>query len=96
MPTWRARVTAAGRIVIPAAVLREVGLEVGEAVVVRIEDGEIRIVGVRQAVSKAQEIVRHHVPNGRSLVDELLAERRGKPGVAKWNDGASRRRVSGP
>ena len=77
MQTWRTRVEPDGRVVIPAAARRAAGLDVGDTVVVHVADGEIRIMSLQRAISRAQAIVRRYVPDDRSLVDELIAERRG-------------------
>ena len=65
-----------GRVVIPAEFRKSLGLKAGEVVMVSLEDGEIRIQSLREAIRRAQEMVREVVPEGRSLVDELIAERR--------------------
>ncbi|GAA6616220.1 hypothetical protein NUACC26_020200 [Scytonema sp. NUACC26] len=39
-------------------------------------NGEVRICTLKQAIKRAQEIVRRYVPEGRSLSDELITERR--------------------
>jgi AbrB family looped-hinge helix DNA binding protein len=72
----RTKIAAGGRIVIPAAARRAAGLDVGDEVIVRVEDGEIRIMSLQRAISRAQAIVRSYIPADRSLVDELIAERR--------------------
>ncbi len=61
---------------IPAELRRELGLEIGDEVIVRLEGGELRILTRGEAVKRAQEKVRRHVKGSRSLVDELSAERR--------------------
>lgn len=72
----KTRLGEGGRIVIPVEYRQALGLQVGDEVIVRMEDGEIRIFTLRQALKRAQEIVRRYIPEGRSLVDELIAERR--------------------
>ena len=72
----RAKVDRGGRIVIPAEFRRAIGVREGEDLIVRLENGEIRLLTLAQAIRRAQELVRRHVPEGRSLSDELLAERR--------------------
>ena len=72
----RTTIAEGGRVVIPAEFRKALGLKSGEAVMVGVEDGEIRIQSVRHAIRLAQEMVREMVPEGRSLVDELIAERR--------------------
>ena len=52
------------------------GLAVGDTVVVRLEDGAIRLVKPDEAIRRAQALVRTHVTPGRSLSEELIAERR--------------------
>ncbi len=44
--------------------------------ILELEDGELRLFSPARAIRRAQEIVRDHVPQGRSLAAELLAERR--------------------
>jgi AbrB family looped-hinge helix DNA binding protein len=71
-----ARINENGRVVIPASFRRALGLQAGDAVVLRIENNEIRITTLRQRLQRAQQIVRKHVSRKVSLVDELIAERR--------------------
>ncbi len=76
MTDIRSKITGGGRVVIPAEYRRALGLHDGDEVVLRLIDGEVRIISVREAIRRAQEIVRQYVPRGRSLADELIAERR--------------------
>jgi antitoxin PrlF len=52
------------------------GINIGDEVVLRIEDDELRITTLKRRIQQAQRLVRKHVKPGRSLVDELIAERR--------------------
>jgi AbrB family looped-hinge helix DNA binding protein len=70
------RVDSAGRIVLPAQVRKELGLQPGSEVIVRFEDGELHITTRKAELRKVQEMVRKYIPKGVSLVDELIAERR--------------------
>ncbi len=65
-----------GRVVIPVEYRRALGLRAGDAVVVQLDDGALRILTRAQAIWRAQEIVAKYVSPERSLVDELIAERR--------------------
>lgn len=67
-----------GRIVIPADYRRALGLKIGDEVILRMADGEVHILTRRQAIKKAQALVRKHVPERKSLVRELIRERRGE------------------
>lgn len=71
-----AKINENGRIVIPAAMREALGIVPGEELVLRIEDDELRITTMRHRIERARELVRRHVKPGRSLVDELMAERR--------------------
>lgn len=72
----RTKIDKQGRIIIPARERKQLGLKPGEAVVLSVEDGELRIRSIRESVRHAQAIIRQYIPEGRSLVDELIAERR--------------------
>ena len=72
----RMRVNENGRVVIPAPFRKALGINIGDEVVARIEDGELRISTLKHRIEKAQRLVRKHVKSGKSLVDELIAERR--------------------
>ncbi len=65
-----------GRIVIPPEYLKALGIEVGDTLILRLEDGEVRIFTPQHAIRKAQELVSKYLPEGRSLSDELITERR--------------------
>lgn len=70
------RVNENGRVVIPASFRKRLGIRVGDEVVLRIEDDELRITTLKRNIERAQRLVRKHVKRGKSLVDELIAERR--------------------
>lgn len=55
---------------------RALGVEEGDELVVRLEDGELRLSSRKTSLKRAQERVRRYVPEGVSLSDELIAERR--------------------
>ena len=72
----RQRVNENGRIVIPASFRKALGINIGDEVVLRMEDDELRITTLKRRVERAQRLVRKHAKRGTSLVDELIAERR--------------------
>lgn len=71
-----AKITMGGRVLIPADFRKRLGLEVGDEVILALEEGTVRLMPPREAIRRAQALVRAHVPEGRSLSEELLAERR--------------------
>lgn len=76
MTSTTARVDRRGRITIPAALRRALGLEPGAAAVLTPDCPELRVVSLAERIRRAQELVRRHVPAGRSLSQELIALRR--------------------
>lgn len=74
--TLKTKIQDGGRLVIPAAYRKALGLKPGDEVLLSIEDGEIRLVSTRQAVAQAQNLLRRYIPKGRSLSMELIKERR--------------------
>jgi len=65
-----------GRLVIPAAYRKALGVVPGDELIVILEQGELRIMTPSQAVRLSQAMVRRYVPQGTPLVDDLLADRR--------------------
>ena len=65
-----------GRLVIPAEYRKSLGLKTGDEVILVLEEGEVRLLTPQRAIQRAQALVRRYVPKGRSLVKELLEERR--------------------
>ena len=65
-----------GRLVIPIAYRKKMRISAGHRLILRYEDGSLRIMTARQAVQFAQSLVRRYVQEDRSLADELIAERK--------------------
>jgi antitoxin PrlF len=76
MTEIRTKLAEGGRIVIPAEYRQALNLHVGDEVILRLEDGALRIFTPSQAIKHAQELLRPYLPQGRSLSDELIVERR--------------------
>ena len=65
-----------GRIVIPAEFRRALGLHEGDELSVTLEAGTLKLMTRAAAVTRAQDMVAARTRGERSLVQELLAERR--------------------
>ena len=76
METQAVKIGPGGRIVIPARFRDQLGVKPGDTVWLEVVDEQLRITSIRQAIRHAQDLVRQYVPEGVSLVDELIAERR--------------------
>lgn len=65
-----------GRVLIPASVRRELGLEAGEALSLSVVDGEIRLGSRLHAIRRMQQrLAKLHDPD-EPAVESLLRERR--------------------
>lgn len=65
-----------GRVVVPAAFREALRLKEGDALIALVENGEVHLLTGEAAMRRAQAFVRTFVPEGVSLVDELLGDRR--------------------
>lgn len=71
------KMTEGGRIVIPAEIRNRLGFRVGETFSLEIDkDDSLRISSRNQALRRAQQLFRKHVPEGVSVVDGFIADRR--------------------
>lgn len=70
------QVKEAGRIVLPAEVRAHLQIAEGDTLMLQVIDDEIRLLSRRAAVRRAQDLVRQYIPEGLSLSEELIAERR--------------------
>ena len=75
-PEARLRVNENGRVVIPASFRKALGINAGDEVVLRLENDELRITTLKHRLERARRRIRQYVKPGRSLADELIAERR--------------------
>jgi AbrB family looped-hinge helix DNA binding protein len=72
-----------GRVVIPAAIRKEMGLEGTVDLIFRYEDGTLTVETIEDAVAYVQSVVAQYVVSDGSLVDEFLADRRAEA-AAEW------------
>lgn len=71
-----AKLGEGGRMVIPARFRKALGVNTGDDLIVVLEEEELRIFTRRQAIKRAQGILRRYIPQGRILSEELIRERR--------------------
>ncbi|MGA9062267.1 MAG: AbrB/MazE/SpoVT family DNA-binding domain-containing protein [Terracidiphilus sp.] len=72
----KARLSANGRIVIPAAIREQLGIRPGDPVLMEVEDGVLRIESYPTRIARIQREFAQFIPPGVSLADELIRERR--------------------
>ncbi len=76
MLTSTARIGKAGRLVIPAALRRELGIEAGDEVILRLDEKGLHLSTPAQALARAQAFVKALGVDRRNLAAELVTERR--------------------
>lgn len=77
MTQQRVKVADDGSVVLPAEVVRAMGLVPGNDVVLEVRpDGTLLADSPAAAWKEAQRLVQERIPPGVSLVDELIADRR--------------------
>jgi len=65
-----------GRVVIPASMRAELGIQSGGKVIARVVDGTVVLEPIEAAIRRAQAMVRKYIPDSSGIIDELIAERR--------------------
>ena len=77
METYTTRLEKSGRILIPAAVRRHLGLSEGSQVLVKVEEsGALQVTSRSQVLAKVRQEIRKYIPAGRDLAEELIRDRR--------------------
>ncbi|MCJ2005536.1 AbrB/MazE/SpoVT family DNA-binding domain-containing protein [Methylobacterium sp. J-092] len=76
MTSQAVKIIDGGKLIIPAAFRRKLGIDTGDTVVLELGEDGLHVRSLSSAVRLAQEIVREFVPNEVDLADELVAERR--------------------
>jgi AbrB family looped-hinge helix DNA binding protein len=76
----KVKVTENGRMVLPAAVRKQLGLEKGGTVIVELGDEEVTLRSVEQVIDKAKAIFAKYADLPGTSVDDFLANRRADSG----------------
>ena len=76
MQMHRARMGDNGRIVLPVELRKAMDLQGGQELMLTVDEDGLHIQTFRQSIARAQAMVREFVEPGRSLAEELIAERR--------------------
>ena len=76
MASQAVKIIDGGKLIIPAAFRRKLGIDTGDTVVLELGEDGLHVRSLSSAVRRAQEIVREFVPDDVRLADDLIAERR--------------------
>ncbi len=74
MREFRSRLGEDGRIVIPAVLRRQLHLEPGEELIIKMSQDELHVVSAKQSLKNAQRRVQA-LAQGKSLVEQLKSLR---------------------
>lgn len=76
MTAVRVKVAENGRLSLPASVRRQLGIERGGELVLRVEDGEIRMRTLQDTIRQVQDRMRELARGKNISVDDFLAWKR--------------------
>lgn len=65
-----------GRVVIPADYRKALGIDIGDELILHMDNGTIVLFTRKQAIHYVQEQMAQYIVNGRQLSEEIIAERR--------------------
>ena len=72
----KVRLDKQGRFIIPAEVRRELGFKPGKPLILRVEDGELRIRSLDESIRRLQDYMKTLTGGRPGVVDEVIADRR--------------------
>ncbi len=76
MQVFHTRIEADGKIQLPPQILKELDFQTGQDVELEVEKKTLKVSLTRaERLKRARELVRKYVPEGVSLVDELIEDR---------------------
>lgn len=72
----KAKIDSAGRLLVPAPFRKALEVQAGDEVNLVLKDGVLEVRSQNVAIREAQALVRRHVSKRKSLVKELIKDRR--------------------
>jgi AbrB family looped-hinge helix DNA binding protein len=82
----KTRLGGEGRIIIPSSYREAMGVGEGDALYLRLEGNELHVSPLPAVTERVRTILRKFIPEGTSLVDELIRERRRESKHETGND----------
>ena len=76
MNSQAVKIIDGGKLIIPAAFRRKLGIDTGDTVVVELGEDGLHVRSLPSAVRLAQQIVREFVPDEVDLAEDLIDDRR--------------------
>ncbi len=72
----RAKINENGRLVIPAAYRKMLGIKAGDEVILRMDEDELHISNMRNALKRARKLVKQYIQADINLTESLIKDRR--------------------
>lgn len=72
----KAKVSKGGKVAIPSSCKKALNISDGDELLFDINDNQVVISPVKFALKKVRKMLKEHNPDGKSLVDELIQERK--------------------
>lgn len=76
MPEQSAKILDGGRLILPVEYRRTLNINPGDSVIVELDGDELRVRSRDAGLRRVHARLRKYVPEGLSLADELIADRR--------------------
>lgn len=76
MAAAKGKIIEGGRVILPAAFRKSMGLAKGDTVLIELHGEEVRIRPARSALRRLQDKLKDYAPESGSVADELIADRR--------------------
>jgi len=76
MNSQAVKIIDGGKLIIPAAFRRKLGIDTGDTVVVELGEDGLHVRSLSSAVRRAQKLVREFVPDEADSAEELIKDRR--------------------
>lgn len=76
MLEYRAQIKKGGRLIVPSPIRKQLHLEIGDEVLLKVTQAEIRVSTLDHAIHLAQQLVKKYNPSQKKLTDDLVALRK--------------------
>lgn len=74
--TFHVRVSQGRRVVLPTEACRRLKVGVGDMLIVKVEESGVELQSPDTVLARFRRLLNEKVPPGKSVVDDLIAERR--------------------
>ena len=76
MLATKVKLSPGGRVILPSGMRKALCMEVGDELLIKVENQELKIFKLRHAVAEAQALMARYNPERVSLSQEIIADRR--------------------